>query len=270
MPKKLGNGGEGLEEFNPNDGQYIEDGIPNKSYDNPEEEKAMELMGLDFHKRKQYPSFGKKLYKKYNYYDAWDADSGNELFLEEANKIALNDIIIETGYSLEEAEIFHNNLKEYFGGDYKKFKKNMGYDDKISIIDEGLKRMSPYDGKVYRGLSFNKIKDNEKFDYFLKNLKIGNVMDMGGISSWSSSKKVATGYADLNDHITGKDYNSIVFTVSNNKTGIGMQHISKFGSIEGEVTYPSDSKWKITNIKTKNKDSFGYDKQIIFVELEEL
>lgn len=47
MPKKLGNGGEGLEEFNPNDGQYIEDGVPNKSYDNPEEEKVLNAMGLN-------------------------------------------------------------------------------------------------------------------------------------------------------------------------------------------------------------------------------
>ena len=47
MPKKLGNGGEGLEEFNPNDGQYIEDGVPNKSYDNPEENKILNSMGID-------------------------------------------------------------------------------------------------------------------------------------------------------------------------------------------------------------------------------
>ena len=31
MPKKLGMGGEGQEQYNPNDGRYVNDGIPNKS-----------------------------------------------------------------------------------------------------------------------------------------------------------------------------------------------------------------------------------------------
>lgn len=37
MPEKLGNGGHGPENYDPNTGKYETDGQPNKSYDNPEE-----------------------------------------------------------------------------------------------------------------------------------------------------------------------------------------------------------------------------------------
>lgn len=42
MPEKLGNGGHGPENYDPNTGKYETDGQPNKSYDNPEEEKIIE------------------------------------------------------------------------------------------------------------------------------------------------------------------------------------------------------------------------------------
>ena len=45
MPQKMGNGGHGPEDYNANNGQYVEDGIPNSSYDNPDE-KILGSMGL--------------------------------------------------------------------------------------------------------------------------------------------------------------------------------------------------------------------------------
>lgn len=39
MPEKLGNGGNGPEEYNPNNGQYVADGEQNKYHDNPKEDK---------------------------------------------------------------------------------------------------------------------------------------------------------------------------------------------------------------------------------------
>ena len=37
MPEKLGNGGHGREEYDPNTGKYVADGQPNKVYNNPKE-----------------------------------------------------------------------------------------------------------------------------------------------------------------------------------------------------------------------------------------
>lgn len=46
MPKKLGNGGNGLEEYNSETGRYISDGQPNKYYNNPAENKILNAMGI--------------------------------------------------------------------------------------------------------------------------------------------------------------------------------------------------------------------------------
>ena len=46
MPQKRGNGGYGPEDYDANNGQYVEDGVPNKSYDNPNE-KILGSMGLE-------------------------------------------------------------------------------------------------------------------------------------------------------------------------------------------------------------------------------
>ena len=47
MPQKEGNGGYGLERYDPNTGKYMIDGVTNKSYDNPEEKKILNSMGLE-------------------------------------------------------------------------------------------------------------------------------------------------------------------------------------------------------------------------------
>ena len=47
MPKKLGNGGNGLEEYDSKTGEYISDGKPNKYYDNPNENVLNNLFGVN-------------------------------------------------------------------------------------------------------------------------------------------------------------------------------------------------------------------------------
>jgi len=51
MPEKLGNGGHGREEYDPNTGKYVADGQPNKRYDNPNEEK--DVLGKFFGLKQQ-------------------------------------------------------------------------------------------------------------------------------------------------------------------------------------------------------------------------
>lgn len=43
MPTKKGNGGHGQENYDPNTGKYVEDGVPNEYYDNPDEEVDIDL-----------------------------------------------------------------------------------------------------------------------------------------------------------------------------------------------------------------------------------
>lgn len=64
MPTKLGKGGKGQELYNENNGKYMIDGVPNKSYDNPEEQKAMDLFGLNgkasFEQQEKQEGYGRK------------------------------------------------------------------------------------------------------------------------------------------------------------------------------------------------------------------
>lgn len=53
MPSKLGMGGEGQEQYNPNDGRYVEDGIPNKSYKNSNEKITENLKFTESKNNKQ-------------------------------------------------------------------------------------------------------------------------------------------------------------------------------------------------------------------------
>lgn len=43
MPQKIGNGGEGLEEYNPQDGQYVADGVPNNG-ETVDKQKQLEII----------------------------------------------------------------------------------------------------------------------------------------------------------------------------------------------------------------------------------
>lgn len=47
MPKKIGNGGHGQEEYSSETGRYIADGQPNKYYNNEKENKVLSTLGLD-------------------------------------------------------------------------------------------------------------------------------------------------------------------------------------------------------------------------------
>lgn len=59
MAEKLGNGGHGPENYDPNTGKYIEDGKPNSSYDNPNEQ-------LDFAATKKQVDFLKNFLQQKN------------------------------------------------------------------------------------------------------------------------------------------------------------------------------------------------------------
>lgn len=56
MPEKLGNGGHSYEKYDPETGKYVEDGKPNKYYDNPKEKTLSNQSKIDLLKEK-FPDF---------------------------------------------------------------------------------------------------------------------------------------------------------------------------------------------------------------------
>ena len=161
--------------------------------------------------------------------------------LEAFNKKAFKSIEEETGYSREDAKVFHDALLDYMGGDYHAYGKGKkeGFE---KTIDDGLARMGAYDGETYRGLQFSGTNmDANKAFWKFEDMEVGDKIPARSVTSWSSDRGVAEGFAS-----TGLAAgNSVVMICRNNKTGVGVQHISKFRDNEAEVLTPSTTSWRV-------------------------
>jgi len=207
------------------------------------------LKGEDFSDaKKTKPIVGKKLGEKRGQIDAGVGEvEDNEI--DEFNQKAFESIKEETGYDNEKAQELQRCMIEYLGGDYSAFR--MGKRKKQEeIIDNGLARMGTFDGEISRGLTF--FDDDEEgrssFDYF-RNLQIGAEIKMDSVSSWTSDDVCGLSYAECSNFRT----NSVVITCKNNKTGVGVQHISKFRDLESEVLAPSKAKWRVVGKRIVDK-----------------
>lgn len=107
-------------------------------------------------------------------------------------------------------------------------------------------------GELYRGMKM----DNDKAQAFSANLKKGQVMDMKGISSWSSDKKIASSMAS-----PSASTQSFIFILPKTSKGTSIAHLSSF-PIEQEVSISALAQFKIKGVKK--------DKYTTTVTLEEL
>ena len=162
------------------------------------------------------------------------------------NDKAYKSIVDETGYSEPDAKVFHQTLLDYLGGDYRAFGKGSKKEAE-RVIDDGLSRMGSYDGEVYRGLHFP-IERAGEVDRFA-DMNIGDEISPRSVTSWSSDEDVAWGFASAG-LAAG---NSVIMTCKNNKSGVGVQHISKFRDQEAEVLTPSKVGWKVTGKKVMSQ-----------------
>ena len=172
--------------------------------------------------------------------------------IDEFNENAFKSILEETGYSEEEAKKFHDNIRDFFGGDFGAFAAGLKEEEE-KIIDDGLARMGAYDGEIYRGMKFDDYSKDSLLKF--KNSKVGDEIEMRTISSWSSDRNVADGFGGLNE-LSGS---SVILVCKNNKTAVGVQHISKFAKKEAEVLAPSASRWRVTKKKTISKYKYLKD-----------
>lgn len=165
--------------------------------------------------------------------------------LTEYNQKALQSIMEETGYTESEARKLQTTMQDYLGGDYAAYTKG-GKKEEVEIIDKGLDLMPKFDGEIFRGMNFNhNTEDFKRFD----GIEIGDKIEMKSVSSWSSKKGVAENYGG---NFSG-DIDSVMILCNGNKTGVGVQHISKWGTGEAEVLSPSTAKWKVTGKRTLSK-----------------
>lgn len=167
--------------------------------------------------------------------------------LDEYNAKAFEQIKVDTGYSEEMATEFHNALKEYFGGDYATILS--GETPTAKIIRNGIDRMPVYDGSISRGMIF----DNSDVKAFT-DLQIGDEIPQKGIiESWSSEKGTAIAFSGISDY----ERSSVILECVDNKTAVGVQHLSSFGSVESEVL--SCAKYEVVEIVTQTKYDYLSD-----------
>ena len=161
--------------------------------------------------------------------------------LESYNKRAYEQIKKDTGYNDGDTSKLQNAFINYFGGNYDAILS--GQAGMAEIIKTGIEVMPAYDGKIYRGMIFTK----EEIKIFSE-LKEGDVIpNKGIISSWSSNERVSISFCGVNSY----ERSSVILECVDNQTGVGVQHISKFGSGEAEVL--SSSAYEVIEVSIQNK-----------------
>lgn len=161
--------------------------------------------------------------------------------IDKYNQMAYEQIKSDTGYTDAEAQKLHNSLLEYFGGDYESI---INGNQDTSIILDGLQKMPKYDGSIYRGLVMSR-DDADKF----MNMQPGDTLPTKGLlQSWTSDKRTADSFAGDNSY----ERSSVVLVCENNRSGVGVQHISKFGAKEAEVLV-GGTNYEVVSVKTQSK-----------------
>lgn len=158
---------------------------------------------------------------------------------EERQRLNARQTMEDIGVSEKEARDINKNIASYTGTGFLKIRdlSNRDFDEARSLIDKYIEKAPPYDGEIYRGLAFN---DGGNFS---KDLQNGNVIDMKGISSWSSNQEIAEKFINkLNNATYGVLFNC------KNKKGVGIHHLSVLPN-EEEVLQSSNAKFKINNVK---------------------
>ena len=224
--------------------ESIEEGFGDVSGDNSFNElKEIDAKIKDFEKQKSTLLLRKEKRKQL---DTGFTGKVPDNELDNFNKKAFEQIKLDTGYSDEKAKEFQDALNEYFGGDYESILTGEGTTAKV--IREGIDRMPVYDGTTYRGLYFSESSDYDISQF--TNLKSGDkIPSKGIISSWSSDKMVAEAFGGASTK--SAESSTVILECTNNKTGVGVQHLSKFGVREAEVLSGTD--YEVVEITKESK-----------------
>lgn len=173
--------------------------------------------------------------------------------LAEFNEWAMRSIMDETGYSEDEARRMHAALIEYFGGDTDAFGRGEKAEE-VATINAGLERMAVYDGRIYRGMTFGDWNGGD-WDR-LTALQEGEAFPaFKSIQSFTTDLDVARDFADTMSERT----DSVLLVVEDNRAGVGVQHISKFGDVEAEVLVPSTTAYTVEGVDMYTKTEFYRD-----------
>lgn len=172
---------------------------------------------------------------------------------EERIEAVIKDIEMGSGetISYERAVTMEESLDVYSdsSADIKKAYKNPDspYRELMEALDEYLNHSVKWYGTVTRGAVATK-EEAEKI------ISGEEPVDMFGPSSWTSDEVIAQNYA--RDKASGDDSSvGIVYVLEENKSGVSITHLSRYGTSEGEVLAPSGVLYMVDSYETISVDS---------------
>lgn len=163
--------------------------------------------------------------------------------------------------SLEEAREMREYINDFTGAAYTSIRKSQkeGKDNvKAKLIEKYLKGAARYEGVTNRGVGLNSIDD-----FVARYGTVGSVFTEKAMNSWSSSHRVAKGFAVNNNRPL-----PVVFTVRN-RSGSSIRNVSNFFG-ESEVLTGKNTSYRIVSIKPGKVTSEGVSKQGLYVRVEEV
>lgn len=162
--------------------------------------------------------------------------------------------------TLKEAQDTVEAIDNWTGDGYEEIRKDQKegrVNERATLIDNYIKNLTPYKGEVYRGIIFDNKKEMEDW---LKGDKDGVLGNQNAHASWSSELEVAKGFADIEED--DPDRVPVVIKSVNNKSGVSIANLSRFGEPESEVIVSKDAKHKVKSVREEGG--------VVYVEVEEV
>ena len=158
----------------------------------------------------------------------------------------------EMGIDKATADRYVEGLKAFTGSDYWDMRKAIynnnfmsEYYEKAVAVEDFIKNSPKWaGGTLYRGIHISE-------DFDVSQYKKGAVIDMMGMSSWTSSPMVAGDFA------AGSKQIIFVNSSKKSKNGTSVMRLSKFKS-EKEVLFSNEARWKVDSQETSGKTTYVY------------
>jgi SPP1 gp7 family putative phage head morphogenesis protein len=165
-----------------------------------------------------------------------------------------------TKYSDSELEKMYTAVNKYTNGydsairTYQATGKvvKSGADKYSDLLEKYIYDSPKFDSEIYRGVRFSSSDDIAKF-------KLGQSIDMKGLSSWSSDYSISKDFAinptgvemEIDEKLAFyKTNNPVIFKLRKTNSGASIKHLSHYAE-ENEVVVSKDAKFKIVDIVTE-------------------
>ena len=158
----------------------------------------------------------------------------------------------EMGIDKATADRYLEGLEAFTGNDswdlrkaiYNNDTKTEYYEKAVAVEDFIENSPKWAGGTVYRGISVPK-------DFDVSQYKKGAVIDMMGMSSWSSSKLIADGFSVGDKRVV------FVNNRKKSKNGTSVKRLSDYKN-EQEVLSSNKARWKVDSQETQGKITYVY------------